>query len=101
MVIVLHGISALKIFAILYGNFVLALWPALVIGGNMVLLFFNERYDGYKLGQLHAIFDSLVSGRFDLISAERPPRLSSCHSRMRWEGSYPDGTSALISRCCG
>ncbi|GFZ47191.1 Glycerol uptake protein 1 [Saitozyma sp. JCM 24511] len=69
MLIILHGISALKIFAILYGNFVLArwpkppavakVWPALVIGGNMILLFLNERYDGYKLGQLHAIFDSL------------------------------------------
>lgn len=111
MLIILHGISALKIFAILYGNFVLArwpkppavakVWPALVIGGNMMLLFLNERYDGYKLGQLHAIFDSLVSGRFDLSSAERSPMPNSCHSRTRWEGSYRDGTSALTSRCCG
>jgi hypothetical protein len=97
MIIILHGVSALKIFAILYGNFVLArwpkppaiakVWPALVIGGNMVLLFLNERYDGYNLGQLHAIFDSLVSGEVQshLSRAAR----SSAHAILGCDGRDP------------
>lgn len=70
MLFALHGVSAIKIFAILYINYlvstapkppaVVKLWPALLIAGNMVLLFLNERYDGYKLGGLHAFFEPIV-----------------------------------------
>jgi hypothetical protein len=70
MLFVLHGISMFKIFAILGLNYYLArldkpavltkVWPALVITGNMILLFLNHRYEGYKLGALHAFFDPLV-----------------------------------------
>lgn len=71
MLLALHGISAFKILAILALNYRLALvakppvlsrlWPAVIIFGNMVLLFLNHRYEGYKLGALHPFFDPLVS----------------------------------------
>lgn len=70
MLFALHGVSAVKIFAILYINYLVStapkppavarVWPALLIAGNMVLLFLNERYDGYKLGGLHAFFEPIV-----------------------------------------
>ena len=70
MILILHGISATKILAILSIHYVAstsskprllsAVWPFMLFAGNMGVLFLNERYDGYKLGELHAIFDSLV-----------------------------------------
>ncbi|KAL7424005.1 glycerol transporter [Cryptotrichosporon argae] len=65
LLVVLHGVGALKILAILALNYALALapkgagrwaraWPAAVIVGNMALLFVNERTDGWRLGSLHA-----------------------------------------------
>ena len=70
MLVVLHGISALKILAILGLNYLASttpkppalgkIWPAVLIVGNLGLLFLNEQYEGYKLGRLHAMFDPLV-----------------------------------------
>ena len=70
MLIVLHGVSAFKIFTILYLNHLASTsskppavgkaWPAILIAGNTGMLFLNERYDGYKLGRLHAVLQPLV-----------------------------------------
>ncbi|EIW65751.1 hypothetical protein TREMEDRAFT_72521 [Tremella mesenterica DSM 1558] len=69
MLVVLHGVSALKILTILSLNFAAAkspksaivtkTWPAVLFMVNMGVLFLNERFDGYKLGELHAMFDPL------------------------------------------
>ncbi|KAK4688045.1 membrane-bound O-acyltransferase GUP1 2, partial [Tremellales sp. Uapishka_1] len=69
MLFLLHGIAILKIFAILSLNYfastmtkpphVEKYWPGILFVGNMVMLFMNERYDGYHFGPLHAMFDSL------------------------------------------
>jgi len=70
MLVILHGLSTLKILFILYLNFLASTsskpaafdkaWPAVLIAGNMGMLFLNERYDGYKLCQLHAVLGPLV-----------------------------------------
>lgn len=70
MLLVLHGLSTFKILTILSLNYVASttpkfsainkVWPSLLIVGNMGMLFLNERYDGYKLGELHAVLGALV-----------------------------------------
>ena len=70
MLLVLHGLSAVKILIIVSLNYfasrsskppaVNKAWPAILIAGNMGILFLNEQYDGYKLGQLHAVLGPLV-----------------------------------------
>ncbi len=70
MLFAFHGVSAVKILVILYINYLVStapkppavakVWPALLIAGNMALLFLNERYDGYRLGDLHAFFEPIV-----------------------------------------
>jgi hypothetical protein len=95
MLLILHGISSLKILFILCLNFLLStspkpgvlarMWPALLIVGNMVLLFLNERNDGYKLGQLHANFDPLVGpSRQSRVADDEQPRT-------HWEAYFPGG----------
>jgi hypothetical protein len=64
MISVLHGSSSLKILLILSLNFHLSsslkpamihrIWPFLLFAGNMVVLFLNEKYDGYRFGDLYA-----------------------------------------------
>lgn len=71
MLLILHGLSTFKILGILYANYALAklpkhpsvakFWPAMLIVGNMVLLFFNHKYQGYHLGDLHPALGQLVS----------------------------------------
>ena len=71
MLVVLHGISTLKIYAILAMNYHLALapkppvmarfWPALVVAGNMGVLFVNHKYDGYHFGSVLPRLGLLVS----------------------------------------
>ncbi len=71
MLLILHGISALKILVILGLNFWLIrvqksgaaakAWPAILIVGNMAILFLNEQYDGYRFGGLGSFFEVLVS----------------------------------------
>jgi hypothetical protein len=71
MLLALHGISTFKIYLILGPNYYLALipkspriariWPAALIVGNMAILFLNHRYEGYRLGGVHSVFDPLVS----------------------------------------
>jgi protein-cysteine N-palmitoyltransferase HHAT len=67
MITVLHGTSALKILAILYTNYALAS----SLGGSRVapvatwvfnggVLYFNERYHGYRFGWLHPSLELLV-----------------------------------------
>lgn len=63
MLAALHGVSALKVLAILVGNYYAArarkpaalerVWPLAVIVGNMVILFANEKFDGYQFSALH------------------------------------------------
>lgn len=70
MLFILHGLSTLKILSILYLNYLASIstksptinkaWPAILIAGNMGILFLNERYDGYQLGRLHAVLQPLV-----------------------------------------
>ena len=70
MLIILHGASAIKIIGILGLNYFAAkspkstlvgkCWPTALMVGNMAILFLNERYDGYKLGELHAALGALV-----------------------------------------
>ncbi|WWC91046.1 uncharacterized protein L201_005986 [Kwoniella dendrophila CBS 6074] len=74
MIILLHGISSIKIISILSLNYhisklpiiksagiVKKFWPALIIIGNMGILFMNEKNDGYKFGELHAALGTLDS----------------------------------------
>ncbi len=70
MLLVLHGLSALKILAILSLYYFASIstktpavgkaWPAILVAGNMGILLLNEQYDGYKLGSLHAVLQPLV-----------------------------------------
>ncbi|WVF65389.1 hypothetical protein IAT40_000116 [Kwoniella sp. CBS 6097] len=69
MILLLHGISSLKILGILMLNYRVSkirvegiwkrLWPVVLIVGNMGILFANERNEGYKFGELHAALGSL------------------------------------------
>jgi hypothetical protein len=71
MLLVLHGSSTIKVLAILALNYKLAIspksgflhkfWPGLVIVGNMLILFLNERNDGYRFAHLHGAFEVVVS----------------------------------------
>jgi hypothetical protein len=81
MLLALHGISTFKIYLILALNYYLAMmpkspaaariWPAALIVGNMAVLFLNHRYEGYRLGGVHSVFDPLVSR----ISQLRPRKI--------------------------
>lgn len=69
--VILHGINAWKVFFIIYANYALSrskvpgkvskFWPAIVIGGNMGVLLFNDRFDGWDLSLLHPILQTPVS----------------------------------------
>lgn len=69
MLVILHGIGALKVALILMGNYYVAtasksatiarFWPALVIVGNMGILFANEKFDGYHFSALHPALGEL------------------------------------------
>lgn len=71
MITLLHGTSAIKIIALLALNYhvskfptlplIRKLWPWLIISGNMMILFFNEKWEGYKFESLHADLGVLVS----------------------------------------
>lgn len=71
MIILLHGTSAIKIIALLAINYhvskfpatplIRKFWPWLIICGNMAILLFNEIWEGYKFGSLHAKLGVLVS----------------------------------------
>ncbi|ODN97333.1 glycerol transporter [Cryptococcus wingfieldii CBS 7118] len=62
--ILLHGSSSAKVLAILALNYYASkfpltpamrkVWPGVIFCGNMAVLFFNERYSGYKFSSLHA-----------------------------------------------
>lgn len=67
----LHGASALKIFIILAVNYSIAKLSAGSRAGpiitwifNFLILFANERYEGYLFSSLHPDFASLVSESF-------------------------------------
>ncbi|BEI85833.1 hypothetical protein CcaverHIS002_0601200 [Cutaneotrichosporon cavernicola] len=69
MLVALHGISALKVLAILGANFCAArarkpaaverAWPLIVIVGNMLILFANEKFDGYHFSAIHSELGAL------------------------------------------
>ena len=71
MLLILHGTSTAKIYLILALNYYVALipkspvfaryWPALVIVGNMGLLFLNHKYEGYSFGGVLPFLGFLVS----------------------------------------
>lgn len=71
MLVILHGTSTIKILVILGINYKLVrmnksgmverYWPGLVIVGNMLVLFLNERNDGYRFAHLHGAFEVVVS----------------------------------------
>jgi len=71
MLLILHGSSTIKVLAILALNYKLAkmeklgvidrFWPGMVIVGNMLILFLNERNDGYRFAHLHGAFEVVVS----------------------------------------
>lgn len=77
---ILHGTSIFKVLAILGGNYWAAtrrkgglmerFWPGLVIVGNMLILFLNERNDGYRFGHLHGAFEVLVSSYMTAFGSE-------------------------------
>ncbi|WVR08917.1 hypothetical protein IAU60_005976 [Kwoniella sp. DSM 27419] len=70
MIVLLHGVSSIKILVILWLNYRSSkvdmrsgwqkrLWPAVLICANMGVLFANERNEGYKFGELHGALGSL------------------------------------------
>ena len=71
MLLILHGSSTIKVLVILALNYKLAkmeksgvierFWPGMVIVGNMLILFLNERNDGYRFAHLHGAFEVVVS----------------------------------------
>lgn len=71
MLLILHGSSTIKVLAILALNYKLTkmnksgvierFWPGMVIVGNMLILFLNERNDGYRFAHLHGAFEVVVS----------------------------------------
>jgi len=71
MLVILHGTSTIKILLILGINYKLVktsksklverYWPGMVIVGNMLVLFLNERNDGYRFAHLHGAFEVVVS----------------------------------------
>lgn len=68
MLLALHGSSILKIFAILSVNYLIAklcrgskLGPALTWIFNAAVLFLNDRYSGYRFGDMSSSLEALVS----------------------------------------
>lgn len=102
---VLHGTSIAKVLIILGANYWVAkapksewverFWPGLVIGGNMMVLFLNERNDGYRFAHLHGAFEVLVSLYTE--SLQGALRLT---VRTGWTGCFPGGISTSTSPCC-
>lgn len=86
MLLILHGTSTLKIYTILALNYYLALapkppavaraWPALVIVGNMGLLFINHKYEGYQFGAVVPFLEALVSHPLELATPIRQAYLA-------------------------
>jgi hypothetical protein len=70
MLLILHGSSTIKVLTILGLNYKLAkipksgpverFWPGVVVVGNMLVLFLNERNDGYRFAHLHGAFEVVV-----------------------------------------
>ncbi|KAK8844173.1 hypothetical protein IAR55_006967 [Kwoniella newhampshirensis] len=71
MTLLLHGTSTLKILFLLSFNYHLAkfpippllrtVWPGVIFCCNMSMLFLNERYDGYRFGNVFPAFAVLDS----------------------------------------
>lgn len=64
----LHGSSIIKVLAILSVNFLLAkickgskIGPILTWTFNIGMLFMNDRYNGYRFGELHQSLEYLVT----------------------------------------
>lgn len=71
MLFALHGSSALKVFAIMSANYVLAkacgaskAGPVLTWVFNALVLFGNERYSGYRYGDFHPWLTAMVRSCF-------------------------------------
>ena len=67
MLFALHGSSALKVFAILSANYALAkacgaskAGPVLTWVFNALVLFGNDRYSGYRYGDIHPWLTAMV-----------------------------------------
>jgi D-alanyl-lipoteichoic acid acyltransferase DltB (MBOAT superfamily) len=74
LLVALHGVSAIKVLLILGANYAAAkapkaprlsrAWPAIVIIANMMMLFANEKANGYQLGMLTSSLAWLDTPRF-------------------------------------
>lgn len=69
-------------------------WPGMVIVGNMLILFLNERNDGYRFAHLHGAFEVVVSQFLYLC-------LSETDGRTGWRDCSLAGTSTSTSLCSG
>lgn len=65
----LHGSSSLKVFLIVFGNYMLAkqfagrrFGPVVLWASNIAVLFANELNNGYRFGALHSGLAFLVGG---------------------------------------
>ena len=90
MLLVLHGTSALKVLAILSANYAIAkacrgskAGPALTWMFNAAVLFLNERYHGYRFGDIIPGLEYLVRdvARFFLRVCYLYSSFSGYHSR--------------------
>lgn len=105
----LHGVSALKVLAILIANFYAArarkpaaldrVWPLTVIVGNMVILFANETFDGYHFSDLHPDLGALddikgVYPRWHVTFNITMLRIVSFALDYHWRNSVPSPSAA-------
>ena len=103
ILILLHGVSAFKILAILYVNYRIPqsaktsrFTPYLIWTFNISVLFCNEIFQGYKFGHVLPVLGLLVS----CLCVYKIPKLRR-DFRMKAYGldSYRAGILPLISRC--
>lgn len=112
MLAVLHGISALKVLAILCANYYAAkarkpaaldrVWPLVVIVGNMMILFANEKLDGYHFKSLHPSLEALddikgVYPRWHITFNITMLRIVSFALDYHWRGVAPASSSSTSS----
>lgn len=128
ILLALHGVGAFKVLAILLLNFyatqwekppaVNKVWPAIVVVGNMLILFANEKFDGYHFSALHPALGDLdaidgfyprwhvsfnitmlriISFALDYHWRAEPPTTPPDTHRARTSSSLPDTDYSLIN----
>ena len=106
MILVLHGTSALKVLAIVSANYAIAkacrgsrAGPALTWMFNAAVLFLNERYHGYRFGDILPGLEYLVrlslKGLFGIFTRDYQDTVQGAYPR--WHVSFNITMLRLVS----